>query len=252
MTTPPNGKLDTVRKLLAKAEDQGTTPQEAEALTAKAAELMARHGIDRALLAASRPETDKPANRIITIDNPWAGVKALLLGGLASAMRCQAIDISIRGDGQGQRVHVFGFQSDLERLDVLYTSLLLQMTSGLTRQQVPYAAYVHGHAKSWRRSWMVGFTAAAVARVKQAEASAVQESAREQAASGASGPGVELVLADRSLAAKAALKDVYPKVRNIRTTVGSAGGYGAGHAAGQRADIGGTGVRAGAGRALGR
>ncbi|MGH3122965.1 MAG: DUF2786 domain-containing protein, partial [Streptosporangiaceae bacterium] len=39
-----------VRKLLAKAEAQGVTPAEAEALTAKAAELMARYGIDRALL----------------------------------------------------------------------------------------------------------------------------------------------------------------------------------------------------------
>ena len=34
--------LDRVRKLLAKAEAEGVTPHEAEALTAKAAELMAR------------------------------------------------------------------------------------------------------------------------------------------------------------------------------------------------------------------
>jgi hypothetical protein len=36
--------LDRVRKLLAKAEDESCTPPEAEALTAKAAELMARYG----------------------------------------------------------------------------------------------------------------------------------------------------------------------------------------------------------------
>jgi hypothetical protein len=36
------------------------TPAEAEALTAKAAELMARYGIDRALLAADQPDTDQP------------------------------------------------------------------------------------------------------------------------------------------------------------------------------------------------
>jgi hypothetical protein len=247
MTTPPNGKLDTVRKLLAKAEDDGVTLQEAEALTAKAAELMARHGIDRALLAATRPETDKPANRIITLDNPWASVKGSLLHSLARVLRCEAITIGAP-DG-GERVHVFGFQSDLERLDVLYTSLLLQMASGLNRQQVP--GWLRGNsAKAWRRSWMLGFISAAGGRVRRAEAAAVQESAREQAASGASGPGTELVLADRSLAVKAALKDAYPRVQTVRTTF-TGGGYGAGHAAGQRADIGGTRVHGSTGRAIG-
>ena len=86
-----NVLLERVRKLLAKAESAGVTGPEAEALTAKAAELMARYGIDRALLAAARPETDQPANRVITVPNPWARVQAHLLCGLASAMRCQCI-----------------------------------------------------------------------------------------------------------------------------------------------------------------
>ena len=58
------------------------TPPEAEALTAKAAELMAKYGIDRALLAAAQPDTDAPASRLIDIDNPWGRVKAHLLCGL--------------------------------------------------------------------------------------------------------------------------------------------------------------------------
>src|SRR5579864_7670175 len=66
---PPSALLDRVRKLLAKAEAEGFTPPEAEALTAKAAELMARYGIDRARLAAARPDTDRPDSRISDIDN---------------------------------------------------------------------------------------------------------------------------------------------------------------------------------------
>jgi hypothetical protein len=62
--------LARVRKLLAKAEAAGVTPAEAQALTAKAAELMAKYGIDRALLAAARPETDRPADRVIDVGNP--------------------------------------------------------------------------------------------------------------------------------------------------------------------------------------
>jgi hypothetical protein len=52
MMSAPTDALDRVRKLLAKAEDDAVTPEEAEALTAKAAELMARYGIDRVRLGA--------------------------------------------------------------------------------------------------------------------------------------------------------------------------------------------------------
>jgi hypothetical protein len=46
--------LARVRKLLAKAEDP-CTRAEAEAFTAKATELIAKYGVDRAMLAAQRP-----------------------------------------------------------------------------------------------------------------------------------------------------------------------------------------------------
>jgi hypothetical protein len=114
--TTSNPLLSRVRKLLAKAEAAGTTPGEAQALTAKAAELMARYGIDRALLAAQQPETDQPTDRKIDIGNPWARVQGHLLCGLASAMRCQCVILPHRGPGV--RIHVFGFASDIERTEV--------------------------------------------------------------------------------------------------------------------------------------
>ncbi len=86
----PDKLLDRVRKLLAKAEAERVTPPEAQALTAKAAELMAKYGIDRALLAAARPETDAPGSRLVEIDSPWSRVKAHLLCGLGAAMRRSA------------------------------------------------------------------------------------------------------------------------------------------------------------------
>jgi hypothetical protein len=144
---PENVLLDRVRKLLAKAEADGVTTAEAEALTAKAAELMARYGIDRAMLAATRPETDQPGSRIIDIANPWAQVRAHLLAGLAGAMRCQAILLNPKGSGA--RVHLFGYASDLERTDILYTSLLLQMAHGLTAATPPAGTR---SPRTWRRS----------------------------------------------------------------------------------------------------
>jgi hypothetical protein len=237
--------LDRVRKLLAKAEDDGVTPHEAEALTAKAAELMARYGIDRALLGALRPETDRPADRVFDLDNPWAAVKAHLLAGLASALRCQCILLSRREPGS--RVHVFGYLSDLERADILFTSLLVQMARALAAQPVP--AYAGG-AKAWRRSWMLGYCSAVVARVRAAEeAAAVSAQASSSGANG--GPSAALVLADRALTVRRQAEQAYPRTRKTRVTY-SGNGYQAGYREGEKADIGGAKVRARSATALSR
>jgi hypothetical protein len=220
--------LDRVRKLLAKAEADGVTPEEAQALTAKAAELMAKYGIDRALLAAQRPETDRPDSRMVDIYNPWARVQAHLLCGLASAMRCQCI---LLPSGEGQRVHMFGYASDLERTDVLYTSVLVQMWHGLIATSVPARA---SSVRAWRRSWLLGFAAAVTARVQAAE-----EGAEAAAVAAPSGPhaNAALVLADRSLVIRRNVAAAYPVTRTARLTY-TGSGFGAGYKQGERADLG--------------
>jgi len=233
--------LARVRKLLAKAEDAGVTPAEAQALTAKAAELMAKYGIDRALLAAERPETDRPTDRVIDVGNPWARVQAHLLCGLASALRCQCVILP--ATGPGTRIHVFGFSSDIERTDVLYTSLLIQMWQGLAAAQVPDWSR---SPRAWRRSWLLGFATSVVARVRDAEEAAAS---RATAASAASGSRTAVVLADRALVIRRNIARAYPVTRRSRVTY-SGSGYGAGYAEGQRADIGGSRIRRGPGRAL--
>lgn len=230
-----------VRKLLTKAEDPGVTPAESQALTAKAAELMAKYGIDRALLAAQRPDTDRPTDRVIDIDNPWARVQGHLLCGLASAMRCQCV-ILPRSE-PGTRIHMFGFASDVERVDVLYTSLLIQMWQGLATAQVP--AWSRS-PRAWRRSWLLGFVTAVVSRVRAAEHQAAADAASVAAPGGSS---MALVLADRGQVVRRAIEQAYPLTRTSRITY-SGNGYRAGFAEGQRADLGGARVRAGGGRAL--
>lgn len=243
MTSEPSGTLlERVRKLLAKAEDDGVTPAEAEALTAKAAELMARYGIDRALLAAARPETDRPANRIIDVPNPWAQVRAHLLAGLVSAMRCQCVLLPATG---GKRIHVFGYSSDLERAEMLYTSLLVQMAHGLARAEVPATAR---STRAWRRSWLLGYASAVITRVRAAEERAASDGNGQREAGG---PSTALVLADRSLVVRRQCEEAYPVTRRMRITY-SGSGYRTGYAEGERADIGGTRLGARSGRALTR
>jgi hypothetical protein len=95
MPSPSTRKADhvlaTVRKLLAKAEDPAATPQEAETYNAKASDLMADYGIDRALLAAADPDTDVVGDRVVVTEAPYARDKATLLSGIAHEMRCRAV-----------------------------------------------------------------------------------------------------------------------------------------------------------------
>ncbi|HVB45652.1 MAG TPA: DUF2786 domain-containing protein [Streptosporangiaceae bacterium] len=226
-----NVQLDRIRKLLAQAEDTGVTSAEAEVFTAKAAELMARYGIDRALLAATQPGSDQPADRIITVPNPWAAVHAHLLSGIASAMRCRCI---LPGTGNGARVHVFGYASDIERAEVLYTSLLVQMHRALAATLAPEWTR---SARAWRRSWMLGYCTSVIARVRAAEQRAARDVGTAAAMPGAQRTAIVLASRDQVIAARA--HATYPVTRKTRTTY-SGTGYRDGYAKGNQADIGTT------------
>ena len=74
-TTAGAAMLDRIRKLLAKAERAGT-PEEARTYTEKAVELMARHGIDMALLAADDPGRDEIGLTRVPVTDPYSAGKA--------------------------------------------------------------------------------------------------------------------------------------------------------------------------------
>jgi hypothetical protein len=194
---------------------------------------MARYGINRARIGALHPETDKDTSKIIECHNPFARVDAQLLRGLANALGCQPILLA--GNGS-QRVHVFGYESDLERLDVLYTSVLLQMHSKLAAiGRVPGDG---ARARAWRRSWLLGYAAAVIKRVKDAEKRVTDEAAVEDQPGSKS---TALVLVDRSLVIRQKLRAEYPHTRMTQATY-SGGGFAQGHAAGMQANLGGTAV----------
>ena len=124
--------LDKVRKLLAKAEDPACTPAEAEAFTAKAAELIAKYGVDAALLAESDPERDPVGDRVVDVPAPYATEKCTLLSEVATELRCRAVRRLRRGSaGKEFSMHLFGHAADLERVEVLFTSLLVQASLAL-------------------------------------------------------------------------------------------------------------------------
>lgn len=225
--------LEKVRKLLAKAEDPGCTVEETAALNDKAAELIAKYGVDRALLAASSPESDLVGDRVVSVFAPYALDKSGLLATVAGALRCRTVRRKEwLGGGYAYSMHLFGFASDLERTELLYTSLLVQASYGLAAAAVP----AWETPAAFRRSWLVGFTQAVGHRLRDAE----QRASMDATAKPAAGPSVALVLADRGRTVDRRVEEAYPRLRTSGPRRLRGSGLDGGYAAGKRADLGGA------------
>nr|WP_030726902.1 DUF2786 domain-containing protein [Streptomyces sp. NRRL S-237] len=144
--------LGRIRALLAKAEAT-TYPEEAEALSAKAQELMARHTVDEALLAASgKGPAQVPGACRIGVEPPYEEAKAVLLDAVAGANRCRAV-----WNSGFEFSTVVGFESDLEAVELLYTSLLVQGTAAMTRAEAAQRSGGRKRTKTFRQSFLLAY-----------------------------------------------------------------------------------------------
>jgi hypothetical protein len=217
--------LEKVRALLAKAEST-TFPEEAEALSAKAQELMARHAIDAAMIAAGAPMRDVPAGMRLPVDDPYAGAKSILLSEVASANGCRAV----WSKGLGFST-VMGFESDLMFVEVLYTSLLVQATSAMVATGSQVDRNGRSRTRSFRQAFLLAYAIRIGDRLREAEA-AGRASARETY-----GEALLPVLADREAAVEAASAATFPGAVNRSVTVSNAAGWAAGRAAAELASL---------------
>ncbi|MER5806829.1 DUF2786 domain-containing protein [Streptomyces sp. NPDC002033] len=144
--------LGRIRALLAKAEAT-TFPEEAEALSAKAQELMARHTVDEALLAARGGGRGQlPGACRVGVEPPYEEAKAVLLDAVATANRCRAV-----WNSGFEFSTVVGFESDLEAVELLYTSLLVQGTAAMTRAEAAQRAGGRKRTKTFRQSFLLAY-----------------------------------------------------------------------------------------------
>jgi len=223
--------LDKVRKLLAKAEATENLA-ERDAFNRKAEDLIAKYGIDRALAYASGEISDTVGDKVIVLPDPYARQKAQLLVDIADPLRVKVVlkpDASRRIDGF--EVHMFGFASDIERVDVLLTSLLVQSAFGLAAARpAAGSAMSASRLAAFRRDWLAGFGVKVRMRLIAAE---------QRAARNVGTVGTELVLAHRSDLVEAAIGAAYPQiVRRTPRRVRSAEAFRNGVAAGANADLG--------------
>jgi hypothetical protein len=225
--------LSTIRSLLAKAE-ASTFPSEAEAFTAKATELMTRYAIDQALLADAAPEADTNViERRLRLYRPFIPQKAVLVHGVAEIFGCKAIRLGKGGEDAGELTALIGFATEVELVETLVTSLLVQLTTAMTSTSVE--ARTAAEVASWRRSFIMGYCTTVLNRLRVEHHAAVKEEQVRHTSQ-----SVELVLVDRAERVEPGFRKRYPQVRQSRVSAGrSLAGRTAGGAAGRRANLGG-------------
>ncbi len=208
--------LARVRALLAKAESS-TFEEEANAFTAKAQELMARHAIDQAMLsAASHDPSDVPSSREIPLESPYPVAKALLLTVVGDANNCRVLT---RNDSVAL---VFGFTSDIETVEMLYTSLLTQSSIAMLSAGPKVSASGVSRTKSFRNAFLQAFSFRVGERLRPAQQTAQTE------ASNTFGGALVPVMADRRDKVDAALAKEFPRAKQRIVRSSNADGWVAG------------------------
>ena len=168
--------LSRIRALLTKAESTEYA-EEAEALSARAQELMAKYSISQALLAAESGRKDDPAGRRIAVDNPYEAAKVSLLQAVAMANRSRVIWSKEVG-----LATVVGFDADLDAVELLFTSLLVQASSAMLHAGSRQDAHGRSRTRAFRQSFLLSYAIRIGERLSQAAEHATREAAAEQEA----------------------------------------------------------------------
>ncbi|MFI1938181.1 DUF2786 domain-containing protein [Streptomyces purpureus] len=218
--------LSRIRALLAKAEATGF-PEEAEALTAKAQELMARHSLDEAALAHRTHARDVPGACRIGVDAPYETAKAILLDAVTAANRCRAVWNSALGFST-----VVGFEADLEAVELLHTSLLVQATAAMTKAEAGQRAGGRKRTKTFRQSFLMAYATRIGDRLASAAEGVVAESV-------SASDGLLPVLLARDVAVADRAQEMFPETVSTRVRgVTDLAGWQDGTAAADRAHMG--------------
>lgn len=215
--------LARVRALLAKAEST-EFPDEAEALSAKAQELISRHAVDRAVLAAGEARPVDVAGRPIPVDNPYPQPKSALLGTVATANRAKAVWSVHFGFST-----VFGTPDDLAAVELLYTSLLTQATAAMLAAG---SADRRRRLPSFRESFLGAYALRVGERLLDATDAAVDDGVVRH------GDALLPVLARRSSAVEEAVAAAFPRTAESSLRSRNHDGWTAGLAAAELARLG--------------
>lgn len=283
-TTPTTSasKAATIRALLDQAEGESRlgNHEAAKAFSAKAQALMSKYGVDEAMIAAARPITEREGIVHRKVDlgtaGPYSRTRLTLWHVVSKANGCKSVYLGPNywnADGEPfadrkrhAMISVTGFESDVDRAVMLYTSLTFQAGAEMDAAY-PAGQFVGGEGVKWRNAFLIGYSTEIGRRLREATAAARAEFVAERVdaralpeaevapAVVAERENVALVLRARDEEVDTAYKTKWPRLGNLSASTAGANrsGRDAGRAAAARANIGGSsGLGSGARGALGR
>ena len=220
--------LARVRALLAKAEST-TFEEEADALTAKAQELISKYALEELLAGAERRPTagrrEDIGSRNLVLHPPYVSAKSSLVAAVAAANHCRCVF----SPGEAM-VTVVGVPSDLEAVDLLTTSLLTQAEVAMRRHRGEVAWDGSSRTKSFRRAFLLSFAVRIGQRLREVSDVAVEQSGQRDR--------LLPVLTRHAAEVDRRVRELYPHLaRGRRTTVSNPAGWAAGRAAADRAQL---------------
>lgn len=235
--------LDRVRKLFAQANGTDNVAEQ-EAFTAKATELMLTYAIDEAMLQkAGKASSETIIAKDIVITG-YAKAKMTLLANIADAMGAKTVYTANtkRSGWSTINVTVIGWESDIASIEVLFSSLIMQVSTNMERE-AKRNKNVHGRA--FKQAFILGFSNEVYRRllIQRKDAIKVADD---------STPGAALAVVERSTAVDNDYRRRFPRTgKGTGAKASSYTGASAGREAGSRANLGQTQVNGGR-RAIGR
>lgn len=243
-TTDEATLVERVRKLLDKSQ-RTDNPHEADAFAAKAAELVARHRIDPDRLTAPSTTTgdDLGVLELHIGRGAYTRARLALLTAIGDA---HDVRVVFQAQPSGTVAFCAGHQSDLDVVEVMYTSLHQQAATqmaGIKRQ-------TGAATQRYRRSFLFGF-AERIGELLAGTRRSVEHAASRSEHADESAGSLEVALRERTERVDDFVTSSWGRVRSAKpvAAVGVDGWRSGTHAA-ERADVGRT--RLGARRQIGR
>ncbi|NLE80593.1 MAG: DUF2786 domain-containing protein [Rhodococcus sp.] len=230
--SPLDSKIgNKIRGLLAKAEAT-EFEEEAETFTAKAQELMTRYAIDTALLSARGGHESANASttvhsRRVHLENPYVKEKVHLLTAIGEPNRVRTVWFD-----KFAIATVVGTPVDLQQVDLLFTSLLVQATRAM--QFADAAGRKGSRTTSFRKGFLAGFAGRIGQRLRDADTRATVDAAD---AAQIDVDDLLPILATKSEAVDAEFDRLFPRTKKARGRSVDAEGWHAGQAAANNAAL---------------
>lgn len=239
----------TIAKLLRKAES--TTPEEADALLAKAQELMTTYAIDEALLARARGENlitrEEVTEEVIRYHSVYSRAQFGIGAAIARHNECQVM-VEKGKDLMRTNLWLVGFPSDIERVKLLNASVQIQAMVAMNEwyNETPGMEGLSQREKfKQRRQFLFSFGTGVQTKLSLARTAGQREASRHEAERAnvsfeKASESVELVLADKKSLIQDHMDRVYgDNLRKSRSNFrgGSKAAADAGRQAGLQAEV---------------